>query len=59
MSEMRTWNVEMTKEDVTNISKWMTATSMMIEAKLRTPYSDSEYATWKKFEHIYHSSEQR
>jgi len=41
-----------------NISKWMTATSMMIEAGLRTPYSDSEYATWRKFERLYHSSNQ-
>ena len=51
------WNVEVTKEDVTNISKWMTSTSMMIEAKLRTSYSDSEHATWKKFRHIYYSSD--
>ncbi len=52
----RKWNVEVTREDVMNISKWMTATSMMIEGKLRTPYSDSEYSTWSKFQHIYYSS---
>jgi len=45
MSEEKKWNVEVTREDV-----------MMIEAKLRTPLSDSEHATWKKFQHIYHSS---
>ena len=48
--------IEITREDVTNISKWMTATSMMIEAKIRTPFSQSEHDTWKKFAPIYHSS---
>jgi len=53
---MKKWNVELTREDIMNISKWMTATSMMIEARLRTPYSESEHDTWKKFQHIYYSS---
>jgi len=43
------WNVEVTREDVMNISKWMTATTMMIEARMRTPYSESEHNTWRKF----------
>ncbi len=50
------WNVEVTREDVLNISKWMTATTMMIEARMRTPYSESEHNTWRKFQHIYHYS---
>jgi len=40
--------VEITEEDRINISKWMTATSMMIQAKLRTPLSDSERETFDK-----------
>lgn len=52
----KTEKIECTKEDAMNISKWMTATSMMIEAGLRIPYSQSEYDTWKKFESLYHSS---
>ena len=38
----------LTKEDFLNIRKWITATSMLIEAKVRTPYSDSENVTWDK-----------
>lgn len=40
--------MSLTKEDYLNIRKWLTATSMMIEARLRTPYSDSEIATGDK-----------
>lgn len=54
---MKKYDVELTREDVVNIAKWMTAASMMIDAGLRTPYSDSENATWKKFQHIYNSPE--
>ena len=39
---------DLTKEDLLNIRKWQTATSMMIEGKLRTNWSDSELATGKK-----------
>jgi len=40
--------VELTEEDILNIRKWLTATSMMIQAKLRTPYSESELETSQK-----------
>lgn len=44
--------MSITKEDCKNISKWVAATSMMIEAKLRTPWSESELATWEKIKKI-------
>lgn len=59
MEPVKKWTVELTREDVMNISKWVTATGMMVEAKLRTPLSESEHATWRKFQHIYHSSGRR
>ena len=40
------------KEDCASVRKWLTATSMMIEAKLRTPYSESELKTWDKIKKI-------
>jgi len=40
--------VELTDEDIINVKKWLTATSMMIQAKLRTPYSESELKTSQK-----------
>ena len=40
--------VDLTEEDMLNVRKWLTATSMMIEAKLRTPYSQSELNTGEK-----------
>lgn len=45
-------NLKITKEDRINISKWLTSTSMMIEAKLRTPYSQSELDTWEKIKRM-------
>jgi hypothetical protein len=42
----------LTKEDIMNIRKWITATTMMIEAKLRTPYSDSEFETIDKLHRL-------
>ena len=56
MEMVKKWTVELTREDVMNISKWITATTMMVEAGLRTPLSDAEHETWQKFQHIYHSS---
>lgn len=44
--------MSLTKEDFVNIRKWMTATSMMIEAKMRTPYSDSELSTGRKLDQM-------
>ncbi len=49
--------MEITKEDVLNIAKWITAANMMVEAGIRTPMSQSELDTWAKFQPIYHSSE--
>ncbi len=40
-----------------NIRKWMTATSMMIEARVRTPYSDSEIATGDKLKQMEREAE--
>ena len=40
----------LTKEDFLNIDKWITAASMMIDAKLRTPYTESEYETFRKLD---------
>lgn len=40
--------VELTEEDCLNILKWWTGTSMMVEAKMRTPFSDSEHETISK-----------
>lgn len=39
---------ELTKEDIANIHKWITATSMMIEAKFRTTWTESEQKTLDK-----------
>ena len=43
---------QLTKEDCMNVRKWITATSMMIEGKLRTPLSQSEIDTWDKIQSI-------
>ena len=40
--------IELTDEDLLNIAKWITATSIMVEAKVRTPFSDSELKTAEK-----------
>ncbi len=45
-------NEELTKEDIDNIGKWIAAASMMIEAKLRTTWSDSELNTLQKIHEI-------
>ena len=54
---MREWDIKITKEDAMNISKWITATNMMVEAKLRTPLSQAELDTWDKFKGAYYGSE--
>lgn len=41
--------IEITEEDRMNILKWITAASIMIEAKVRTPFSESELKTGEKF----------
>ena len=50
--------MSLTKEDFMNIRKWMTATSMMIEARMRTPYSDSETATGDKLKQMEQEAEE-
>lgn len=43
---------EFTEEDLLNVQKWQTATSMMIEGKMRTPYSNEEYETGDKLKRL-------
>jgi hypothetical protein len=45
---MSTKTIELTDEDLLNISKWIAATSMMVEAGIRTKFSDSEIKTAEK-----------
>lgn len=42
----------LTKEDHLNIQKWQTATTMVIQTKMRTPYSQSELDTSEKLKQI-------
>ena len=42
--------IDLTEDDLVNIGKWITATSMVIQANLRTPLSPSENETWVKIE---------
>ncbi len=44
--------MSLTKEDHTNIRKWITATSMMIQGGLRTNWSESEQATIDKLKKL-------
>ena len=43
---------ELTKEDCMNIRKWVNATGMFIQAKMRTTWSQSELDTWEKVKRI-------
>jgi len=53
MSEPTLKNLlDLTAEDLLNIQKWQTATSIMIEANMRTPYSDSEHETAEKIKRM-------
>lgn len=45
---VKTEMIELTLEDCWNMVKWWTATSMTVEAKLRTPFSESERETIAK-----------
>ena len=42
----------LTSEDLRNIDKWITAAGMMIDAKLRTPWTDSEQETFRKLDQL-------
>lgn len=42
----------LTKEDLQNITGWITAAGMMIDAKMRVPWRDSELATFKKLDQL-------
>jgi hypothetical protein len=48
MSKEKTKLIELTDEDLLNVAKWLTAASIMVEAKIRTPFSDSELKTAEK-----------
>ena len=49
--------MSLTKEDFKNIDKWITAAGMMIEAKLRTPFTPSEHETFAKLNRIQREAE--
>ena len=40
--------MKLTRKDLGNIDKWITCANIMIEANLRTIWTDSERATFKK-----------
>ena len=44
--------MSLTKEDCQNINKWIVATSMAVEAGIRTAWSKSELATMEKLKAI-------
>ena len=44
--------VELTEEDCLNILKWWTGTSMMVEAKIRMPFSELEHETIAKISKV-------
>lgn len=46
--KIKTKTIELTDEDLMNVSKWLTAASMMVEAHIRTPFSASEIKTSEK-----------
>jgi hypothetical protein len=48
----KTETVQLTEEDCLNILKWWTGASMMVEAKMRTPFSDSEHETIAKISKV-------
>jgi hypothetical protein len=48
MTKTENKNVYISKEDIMNVSKWMTCCSIMIEAGVRIPFSQSERDTWEK-----------
>jgi len=50
--EEKTISLQLTKEDMMNIKKWITAASIMIEARVRTNWSESEQKTFDKLHKI-------
>lgn len=44
--------MKLTREDLRNIDGWITAANMMIEAKARVPWRESEYATFRKLDQL-------
>ena len=44
--------MQLTHEDIENIEGWFTAASMMIEAKARIPWRESELATFGKLDQM-------
>jgi len=44
--------MKLTREDLGNIDKWIVATGIMIEGKIRIPWTDSEKATFKKLDQL-------
>ncbi len=44
--------MKLTREDFGNIDKWINCANIMIEAKIRTLWTDSERATFKKLDQL-------
>jgi len=44
--------VKLTKEDLDNIDKWINGAGIMIEAKIRINWTDSERATFRKLDQL-------
>ena len=42
----------LTREDLGNIDRWITATGIMIEGKIRKNWTESELATFKKLDQL-------
>ena len=51
--------MKLTKEDLDNIDKWITAANIMIEANIRTLWTDSERATFKKLDQLKQEAESK
>ena len=44
--------MKLTREDLENIDKWITAIGIMIEGKIRINWTESELATFKKLNQL-------
>ena len=44
--------MSLTKEDLSNIDKWINAAGMMISGGMRLPWTDSEQATFRMLDQL-------
>ena len=49
--------MKLTKEDLGNIDKWINTAGIMIQGNLRTNWTDSERATFKKLDQLKREAE--